>query len=329
MKKYIEQYMLNSDTLIKWPQEYINDFNGGKEWLLSLHDYLERQFMIKNGSLTYKAGNVGSDADLRAAVAFTIFSNALSCYISFLHLAWNGHITASAMLVRRIYELLVDLGFMLTKHTNRRLRRFVNMADVQRYQRLFYLYDDLSPRELTKALKKERGRSYDELRKRYMMHRRKYGYFKKEKVGVKVRSNYIFTGDWAFGLLKKNRRTTLREKAETIGLGDLHYKLSYGQFSAKSHPDAWDIASKADITDDTVGRVKYKILPDKEEHFRPVLVCGVQYMVAFFVIFANVFQIVPLDRDKDILEKTKKIREHQDYKEFFKKIKLKKDKISF
>jgi len=106
-------------------------------------------------------------------------------------------------------------------------------------------------------------------------------------------------------------------------LGNFHYKLSYSTFASKSHPDSWHIGSKATITDDALSKITFPILPDKEKHFEPVIKCGMQYITVLFTILAKVFNFYALpNNDKDILDIVKKMKIHEDYKDFFKKVKI-------
>ncbi len=96
IKEYLEKDMLNPVTCVIWPEEEKKAFEGGKESLLTFCNYLERRFLVKGNHFAYNAGN---PVNLREAVTFTIFSEAIRCYISVLHIGWNGHTTAAAMLV--------------------------------------------------------------------------------------------------------------------------------------------------------------------------------------------------------------------------------------
>jgi hypothetical protein len=317
IKSYLEGKLLNSDTSVKWPKEESEAFEGAKEGLLLLSNYLENKKLIAGNNFTYKTGAAG---ELKEAVVFTLFCEAFSCYVSSIHIAWNGQTTAATMLIRRIYELLVNLSFMLHKYTKRRLNQFVAMADVSRYMRLIYLYPDSKPKDTIKDLKNRLGKDYDSLYKNYLKYRRKFELRKKDKQSGKIQ--YVYTGDWSFGLINKNKYTSIKQKANTVGLGNLHYKLNYGIFSSKSHPDAWYIGCKANISDSFLNKITFPIFPDKENSFKPEIMCGTQYIVAFFIIFARIFNLYTLAQDEDLLSRVKLIKDHQDFRELFKKVKI-------
>lgn len=318
LKNYLEKKLLNVNASIQWPEEEKKAFKSGKNGLLMFYNYLERRKMIADNKFSYKTGMSGS---LKEAVAFVIFFEAFSCYASALHLGWNGHTTAATMLVRRMYELLVDLSFIFQKFTNMRVKRFVTMNYVSRYMRLVYLYPRLNHRQLITELKREIGINFDELKKDYLKYRKNFSFRKVDKHSGKI--TYTYSGDWSFGLIDKNHRSSIAMKAKKVGLGDLHYRLSYGIFSSKTHVDSWYIGSKAHITDDFIKRVTFSVLPDIETHFKPVITCGAQYITLIFIILAKVFNLYTLDTDKQILKTTEKIKSLEDYREFFKRLRIK------
>jgi len=315
LKEYLENELLNSDTSIKWPEDYTKAFTGGKECSLLLYNFLEKKHLVKNGSFTCKPDG------LKTAITFTIFSEAYNCYFSALHLAWNGYITASTILVRRIYELLVDLLFMLHKHNRKRTERFVTYCYIVRYIRLCHLYPGLNKRQLMKEIKSKWGANLTEM---YLRYKNKFG-IKENKIlqDGKISHTYQLLGDWTYNLNQNNRSVSIKQRAEEVGLGDLHYKLSYNIFSAKTHVDSWDIGSKVRIADAFIQNVVFPIMPRKEENFMPSLMCGTQYITALFIVLAKIFNFCALSKEDDsLLKNCKKIKEHDDFKTCFKKVKI-------
>jgi len=315
LEDYIKYKMLNRNSYVRWDDENKKVFFQSKSYLTLLCRYLRKNRLLEGENLTYKAGKNGKQ---RTAVIFAIYGDALHCYISLLHLGWNGHVHASSMLARRIYELLVDILFILQKDTDERLSRFFYASEVRLYERLYYLRPELSIGEKEEFYEEKFGIKYKNLKKIYQEYRIKFGKVGKGKNSFGL--NYDFYG-WTYGLLKEKVPTSILQRAEKVGLGGLHYKLGYSILSSKVHVDAREIGNRVKIADEFLNRINYSVLPDKVKYFTQELGCSNQYMRILFLVFASSLNLSESTGHEKFWKIAQQIKEHEDFRDCIKKMK--------